>query len=235
MPNATGRANARALPEANRRVVLGGVLAAATLAAIPAGTTEAAPEAEPELQALIAAWNESHRRLEETYDASCAADERAQCPVPQALITTESDAKFWSDIVPGKHFQRKDVDGFRALTSLTYRLDDIFSCDGYDDRAAEIIASWDSWQAEQKAANEREGVAEADALWSQAVENYHAMGHRLAKLQAKTMVGVIAKLLAAASRVTEDELDDDAHFSVLAGAALDAQVLMNARGEDART
>jgi hypothetical protein len=168
MPNATVRANARTLPEANRRVVLGGVLAAATLAAIPAGTTEAAPEAEPELQAVIAAWNESHRRLEETYDASCAADERARCPVPQALITTESDAKFWSDIVPGKHFQRKDVDGFRALTSLTYRLDDIFSCDGYDDRAAEIIASWDSWQAEQKAAKEREGVAEADALWAQA-------------------------------------------------------------------
>ena len=87
----------------------------------------------------------------------------------------------------------------------------------------------------KKAAKERDGVAEADPLWAQAVENYHAMGHRLAKLQAKTIVGVIAKLLAAAPRGTEDELEDNAHSSVLAGAALDAQLLMNSRSQEARS
>ena len=50
------------------------------------------------------------------------------------------------------------------------------------------------------------------------------MGQRLAKLQAKTMGGVIAKLLAAARHLNEDDLEDDAHAAVLAGAALDARL-----------
>jgi hypothetical protein len=93
MPNATLRANAQALPEAtSRRAILGAVLAAGALAAVPANSVAASLGMEPELQALIAAWHEAERRLDETYDASCAADERAWCPVPQALIATERDA-----------------------------------------------------------------------------------------------------------------------------------------------
>ena len=103
-----------------------------------------------------------------------------------------------------------------------------------DHRAAEIIACWDSWQAEQKAAKEREGGAEADRTLGPSCREL-SMGHRLAKLQAKTMVCVIAKLLAAAPRGTEDELEDNAHSSVLAGAALDAQLLMNSRSQEARS
>jgi hypothetical protein len=61
--------------------------------------------------------------------------------------------------------------------------------------------------------------------WSQAVKSYHAIGRQVAKLPAKTMAGVIAKLLAAASNVTEDDLEGDAHSAILAGAALDAQAL----------
>lgn len=133
-----------------------------------ARSTEAPATEEPELQALIAVWHGTSRRLEETYEASCAAAARAQ-------------------------------------------------------------------QAEQKAAQERECVAEAKAAWGQAVDDYHAMGARVAKLRATTMAGVIAKLLAAAPHVTEDELKDDAHSAVLAGAALDARALANVQIGEART
>ena len=106
----------------------------------------------------------------------------------------------------------------------------------FDDRANEIIASWDSWKAQQRSAQERERVAEANAVWRQAVEDYHAMGARLAKLRATTMDGVIAKLLAAAPHVTQDDLEDPTSSdAVLASAALDAQSLANVRIGEART
>jgi anti-sigma-K factor RskA len=228
----------------NRRAVLGAVLAAGgALASLPspaAASVATGLEAEPELQALIAAWQETHRQLLETYEASCAAADRARCPVPQALIATESDGcqdlwpngadgrrVLWPKFAVGRPYGDKDV----AQLALNRRVGFFHSeCDRVD----EIIAAWDSWQAEQKAAQERECVAEARAVWEQAVEDYHAMGARVAKLRATTMAGVIAKILAAASHVTEDELEDDAHFAILAGAALDAQALALKAGE-ART
>jgi hypothetical protein len=131
--------------------------------------------------------------------------------------------------MPGRQYQERDVTRLRALSALSVRFDEVFSCSGYDDRLAEIIASWDNWQPEREAAKAREGVADADDLWRQAVENYHAIGNRVAKLQAKTMAGVVAKLLAAAPHVTEDDLEDPtSSAAVLAGAALDALSLVNA-------
>jgi hypothetical protein len=49
------------------------------------------------------------------------------------------------------------------------------------------------------------------------------------------MAGVIAKLPAAAPHVTDDELEDDAHSAVLAGATLDALALANVRIGEAST
>jgi hypothetical protein len=241
MSERTVRANARALPEGTtRRAALGAIIAAGALASLPsaaAASVATGLDAEPELQALIAEWNETHRGLLETYEASCAAEDRARCPVPQALIATESDGcqdlwpngadgrrVLWPKFVAGRPYGDKDV----AQLALNRRVGFFRSeCD----RVNEIIGSWDSWQAEQKAAQEREGVAEAKADWEQAVEDYHAMGARVAKLRATTMAGVIAKLVAAAPHVTEDELEDDAHFAVIAGAALDAQALAQKSGE----
>jgi hypothetical protein len=227
----------------NRRAVLGTVLAAGALASLPspaAASVATGLEAEPELQALIAAWHETHRRLLETYEASWAAEDRARCPVPQALIATESDGcqdlwpngangrrVLWPKFAAGRPYGDKDV----AQLALNRRVG--FFCSECD-RVDEIIAAWDSWQAEQKAAQERECVAEARAVREQAVEDYHAMGARVAKLRATTMAGVVAKLLAAAPHVTEDDLEDDAQSAILAGAALDAQALALKAGE-ART
>jgi hypothetical protein len=116
--------------------------------------------------------------LKETYEASCAAEDRARCPVPQALIATESDGRgvLWPKFAAGDPYGEKDV----AQLDL-YRRAGFFGsgCD----RADEIMASWGSWQAEQKAAQERECVAEAKAVWGQAVDDYHAMGARVAKLR----------------------------------------------------
>ena len=199
MPNATLRANARTLPEAtSRRAILGAVLDAGALAAVPANSVAASLGMEPELHALIAAWHEAHRRLEQTYDASWAASERAHCPVPQALIATESDASQWYHAVVGKAYSEHDVTSLRRWLPLSLREPspyNIIPSADFDDRGREIIASWDSWQAEQEAAKEREGVAEANALWSQAIKDYHAIGSQVAKLRAKTMAGVIAKLV----------------------------------------
>jgi hypothetical protein len=92
-------------------------------------------------------------------------------------------------------------------------------------RAEEIVAAWDQWQAEQEAAKEREGVAEADARRGAAFDNFHEIGHRIAAMPAKTMAGVIAKLLAAAPLLNEDDLDDDTRLAIVAGAALNAAAL----------
>jgi hypothetical protein len=183
-------------------------------------------------------WHEAHRRLDETYDASCAANDRvrARCPVPQALIATESDAGFWGDAVVGRLYQENDVARLRVWAARRYG-EAIYSERGVDDRAEEIVAAWDRWRPDLKAAKEREGVATADALWGQAIEDYHASGNRLARYRAKTMAGIIAKLLAAVHAVTEDDLEDDnnSYAAVLAGAALDAQALLNPRGEEVRS
>jgi hypothetical protein len=218
----------------NRRAVLSAVLAAAALATVPSRGTAASSGVEPELQALLAVWRDANRRLEEAYEASCAASDRADCPVPQALFATESDASQWRYAVPGSLYDERDVANLRRWLPLSRFLpkgpDELKMIPGtdFDARANEIVASWDRWQVEQVAAKVREGVAAAEALHSQTVHDYHAIGRQVAKLRAKTMAGVIAKLLAAAPSVTPDQLDGDAHTSILAGAALDAQALANA-------
>jgi hypothetical protein len=99
----------------------------------------------------------------------------------------------WPKFAAGRPYGEKDV----AQLGL-YRRVGFFRSEC--DRADEIIASWDNWQAEQKAAQERECVAEAKAVWGQEVEDYHAMGVRVAKLRATTMAGVIAKEMLLAER-----------------------------------
>jgi hypothetical protein len=242
MPNATVRANARTLPETNRRALLGAVLATSAVV-VAASHVQAEVRIEPELQALIAAWNDACRRLEETHAAYCAADDRARarCPVPQALVARESDAsRPFEPLRAGEAYRERDVTWLRSWTRISHLnlkcLPDLgFPTSEFYDRANEIIASWDNWETEQKAAKEREGVADACALWEQAVENYHAIGHRVARQQAKTMGDVIAKLLAAAPHLTEDDLEDPtSSAAVLASAALDGLAL-KAQGNEVRT
>ena len=92
-------------------------------------------------------------------------------------------------------------------------------------RANEIVSAWDQWQAQKEVAKEREGVAEAQARWGEAVESYHAMGRRIARAPAKTMADVLAKLLAAAPDLDEDDLNEDGPIAIAVGAARDALVL----------
>ncbi|MBV8896236.1 MAG: hypothetical protein JO051_06980 [Acidobacteriaceae bacterium] len=216
--------------DTNRRAVMGAVLAAGAIAAVPSRGAPANLGVQPELQALIAVWEDAHRRLLDAYEASCAASERARCPVPKVLIASESDASLWCGAVVGKAYRETDVKALRNLLPLRRPKvfpDGLLPGTDFDARANEIITAWDRWQAEQVAAQEREDVAKAEARHSEAVDAYHEIGSQVAKLRANTMAGVIAKLLAAAPIITPDELEEDAHLSILVGAALDAAILAN--------
>jgi hypothetical protein len=226
----------QAVTATTRRAALGALIAVPALALPAVAAVEAVGPAgvpDPALSALIMQWHETNRVLIETHDASCAADDRAKCPVLQALIATENDANHWFRAVAGKPFQKHDVDQLRNWMALPNRPKgpiprQVVPDSEFDTRANEIISAWDQWQAEQKAAKEREGVAEASERWGRALGSYNAMGRRIAKTPSKTMADVIAKLLAAAVHMTKDDLDDDAHIAVAAGAAFDAGALTSA-------
>lgn len=112
---------------------------------------------------------------------------------------------------------------------------------------SDLIATWqqasrsleethDAKCAAQDRAKQAElEAAHANALWQKAIEDYHAIGARVAKLKAKTMTGVMAKLLAAAEHCTADGFEDDAHAAILVGAALDALALTIAQNAETRS
>jgi hypothetical protein len=98
-------ANARAMPEAtNRRAVLGGILVAGTIGAIPlvAGTATAADTVsgpaglDAGLFALIDDAREAGARVEAAIrDLEQAQDRTEKVPWPQALIVSEHDTRLW--------------------------------------------------------------------------------------------------------------------------------------------
>ena len=144
---------AQSLPEPpGRRSLLGGILVAGALAVAPSRVAAAEAGVNSELQALITAWHEAGRQLDQTSGAYSAAQQRARCPVPHELIATESDAKFWDGAVPGRQYHAGTRDPIPQLDGLicAVRFDEIFSCSGYDDRIAEIVGAWDSWRRRRK-------------------------------------------------------------------------------------
>ena len=185
MTSAAEGANTQALPEAtNRRAVLRRCRRGRSpcCSSRRGPSQQASTEAEPELQALIAAWHETSRRSMESFEALLAASARAICPVPQPLIATESDASQWSHAVAGKQYRERDVDNIETWMRMSRRPNHpplpgkVLPGSELDDRGTEIIASWDSWQAQQRAAEVAKGVLDASELHEQAVENYKGNG-----------------------------------------------------------
>jgi hypothetical protein len=105
MPNATVRANARALPEATtRRAALGAIIAAGAIGVAPIAAraaTAAQSVSRPAgldagLFALIDEAREAGARVEAAIGALEEAQERTEeAPWPQALIVTEDDRRIW--------------------------------------------------------------------------------------------------------------------------------------------
>jgi hypothetical protein len=105
MPNATVRANARALPEVTtRRAALGAIIAAGAIGVAPiaaGAATAAEPVSAPGgLDAALFALIDEAREAVARVEAASGAMEEAQArteevPWPQALIVTEDDTRLW--------------------------------------------------------------------------------------------------------------------------------------------
>jgi hypothetical protein len=244
MPNATVRASARSLPETtSRRAILGAVLAAGGVAALPAvaGTLHSHPDAE--LFALI----ERARTADSLADEACeAADDvlfKIAPSFPQALIWAETDDPFWYGVKPGERIQARDIDFLRDWLKLPERPDRPWPQDicrspliplrAFAERAREIVRAKDEFEASWQAAGEHPDVLEAAARREALSERWSELAMRVATTPAKTMEGLIAKIALIASGYAEDDLDGT-YDGILASAALDAQALALKAGE-ART
>ena len=84
---------------------------------------------------------------------------------PKRSLRLKVTPDFGANTSPEDVIKRQMSRDFAHSRASPSQFDEIFSCTGYDDRIAEIIASWDIWQ-EQAAANEREGVPQAEAVRS---------------------------------------------------------------------
>jgi hypothetical protein len=110
MPDATVRANARALSEtANRRAVLGAVLAAATAAAaLPALAAASVARSHPPDADLFALIERARTADSLADEASSAADDvlfKIAPSFPQALIWAETDDPFWYGVKSGERIR----------------------------------------------------------------------------------------------------------------------------------
>jgi hypothetical protein len=245
MPNATVRASARSLPETtSRRAILGAVLAAGGVAALPAvaGTLHSHPDAE------LFALSERARTADALADeASMAADDvlfKIVPSFPQALIWAETDDPFWYGVKPGERIQAQDIDFLRDWLKLPERPDRPWPQDicrfpliplrAFAERAREIVRAKDEFEASWQAAGEHPDVLEATARRKALSERWSELAMRVATMPAKTMEGLIAKIALIASGYAEDDLDGT-YDGILASAALDAQALANVRLEEARS
>jgi hypothetical protein len=125
MPNATVRANARALSEATtRRAALGAIIAAGAIgvALIAAGAATAAePVSAPGgLDAALFALIDEAREAVARVEAASGAMEEAQArteevPWPQALIVTEDDTRLWK-LKAGDRFDLAHLSRMRKIS-----------------------------------------------------------------------------------------------------------------------
>jgi hypothetical protein len=239
MPNATVRASARSLPETtSRRAILGAVLAAGGAAVLPAiaGTLHSHPDAK--LFALIERARTADALADE---ASSAADDvlfKIAPSFPQALIWAETDDPFWYGVKSGERIPVRDIDFLRDWLKLPERPDRPWPQDicrspliplrAFAERAREIVRTKDEFEASWQAAGEHPDVLEVAARREALSERWSELAMRVARMPAKTMEGLIAKIALIASGYAEDDLDGT-YDGILASAALDAQALANAR------
>jgi hypothetical protein len=249
MTHATVRANAQALPETNRRAVLGAVLAVgavgATLALPAVAATSDAPSHHPdaELFALIERARTADALVDEATMATANVWDKTAPSLPQALIWTEADASHWCGVIPGQKIPAMDIDFLRDWLNLAtkpdpvargVRLPAVVPTLVFVERAREIIRTNDENESARRAAKEHPDVLGAQARADVLTERWGELATRIATTPAKTPEGLLAKFTLIASGYAEDELDGT-YDGILASAAVDAQSLANARIGETRS
>ena len=175
MPNATVRANARAMPEAT-----------------------AHPDAA--IFALAKKCKESRERRDKLIDAYNAAEaEHRRIETPRAVYKTEADAKMqlFTGGGIGNVYSADEIDHVRAFCRTWARAPAV-SCTMYAIyvRGIEILRAWGHWCPEIDAEEARTGIAEVERASVQASDEGEHLAEQMARLPASTLEGLLAKAAA---------------------------------------
>jgi len=235
MPNATVRANARPMSEkTDRRAILRGMLTAGVAVGAASGLTTAAPAAinpsHPDAQIFASiercrVANESLSKAHENEDDVLWA-QVGPLRLHAAETWTEADAALWPDITPGEVASVGEVQRLRACLAATeFWGEPGFPPEAFAERARKMVAVRDHFAAEldrSRASPEVLGAsAETDARFSE----WHAAALELAGTRARTVEGMIAKLVMVTTCYYGEGNPEGTYDGILESAALDAVAL----------
>jgi hypothetical protein len=99
------------------------------------------------------------------------------------------------------------------------------------ERAREIVKSNDEYKAAFQAAHEHPDVVAAEDRSETLKGQWEELATRVAKTPAKTLEGILAKLVLIASGYSEDDIEGT-YYGILASASLDARGLTSDRIEE---
>lgn len=231
MSTTTVRANARTLPETTSRgAILGAVLAACAIGAIPIAA-EAASAGGPagpdaELFALIAEAREANARYEAASDAAEEAWKRTE-KVP-APIVTEEDARMWKlkagdpfdvahlDLMRRRQAHRQKLKYLKPFVAIAADAPYVATLSEEDRavvemmtatevREAQLVAARDEWNEACRVAKDRSGETAAEEWAEQLFNEKYDACERVASKRALTMRGLLAKLAFIAGDFDADE------------------------------
>jgi hypothetical protein len=238
MPNATVRANARALSETTtRRAALGAIIAAGAIGVAPIVTGAATAASGPAdldvgLFTLIDEAREAGARVEAAIGALEEAEKRTEeVPWPQALIVTEDDTRLWK-LKAGDRFDlahlsrmrerqahRQNSKYLRSFVELAADAPYVVSLDDKDRaivemgaatevRADQLIAALGSWADARRLARDRSGETAAEERYQSLFNEKYDAYTRVANTRARTLSGLLAKLALIAPDFDDESASD---------------------------
>jgi hypothetical protein len=245
------RANARTLPRSNqppelrpeatnRRAVLGAVLAAGAAASIPAvaaASVAPGPHPDADLFALIERAKVADTVSTHTYTAADNLLGGKLPELPEGLFWNESDATHWHRAKAGNRISDHDVAFLRDWLKRPAHPEGLMAPElglfvplipsaSFVERTREIVKKHDEYKAALRAAHEHPDVIEAEDRNEAARGRWEELADRVATTPAKTLEGILAKLVLISSGYSEEDVDGT-YDGILASAALDAQAMAN--------
>jgi hypothetical protein len=213
------------------------MLAAGTVAAIPAVAETARGSAHPDagLFALIERLRHLDNLMEDANAASDEASKRLKKPpVPEALEATGGAYKKWP-LRAGETVADSVRGYFHGLSLLaTYHGPEQLQAEMRqlaDKYADEAIAAWDQWQADCRAAEECAGLPAAERRLHEVQSEWHEVARLIVSTRVRTIDGLLAKLACLepfydAREHDGSDGDDATADDILQSAIFDAKALM---------